>query len=61
MKIIIEDNNKNKLCEMYINTLFELCQIENLIGCNITEVDKDEDGKEYLKVQLNKTNLLIKK
>lgn len=60
MKIIIEDNNKNKVCEMYINTLFELCEIEKLICCNINEVGKDEEGKKYLKVQLNKTKLLIK-
>jgi len=60
MKIILEDYNKNNICEIDINTFTDLCEIENLIGCNITEVDKDEEGKECLKVQLNKTNLLIK-
>ena len=53
MKIKIEDYNGNDLCEFNINTLTNLSQIDNLIDCNISDVDIDEDGKEYLRVQLN--------
>jgi len=56
MRIIIEDYNGNDLCELHIDTFTDLCQIENLIGCNIADVDTDEKGKDYLRVQLNKEN-----
>jgi len=61
MRIIIEDYNGNELCKIDINTFKDLCEIDNLIGCNIADVDTDEQGKEYLRVQLNKDNILILK
>lgn len=61
MKIIIEDYNGNDMCELHINakytkedTFNDICEIENLINCDIVD-EEDEDGKEYLRViQLNK-------
>ena len=61
MRIIIEDYNGNELCKLDINTFTDLCEIENLIGCDIADVDTDEQGNEYLRVQLNKDNILILK
>ena len=61
MRIIIEDYNGNELCKLDINTFTDLCQIDNLIGCDIADVDTDEQGNEYLRVQLNKDNILILK
>ena len=55
MKIILEDYNGNDLCELHIDTFTDLCQIENLIDCNIVDVDTDEQGNEFLRLQLNKT------
>jgi len=52
MKIKIEDYNGNDLCELNINTFTNLLQINNLIDCNIADIDVDEDGKEYLRIQL---------
>ena len=54
MRIIIEDYNGNELCKIDINTFKDLCEIENLIGCDIANVDTDEQGNEYLRIQLNK-------
>ena len=60
MIIIVEDYNGNELCKLDINTLKDISEIENLIGCDIADVDKDEQGNEYLRLQLNKDNILIK-
>ena len=56
MKIIIEDYNGNNLCELHIDTFTDLCEIDNLIGCNIADVDEDDDGNEYLRIQLDYEN-----
>lgn len=60
MIIIVEDYNGNELCKLDINTFKDISEIENLIGCDIADVDKDEQGNEYLRLQLNKDNILIK-
>ena len=52
MKIVIEDYNGNDLCELHIDTFTDLCEIDNLIGCNIADVDEDDNGNEYLRLQL---------
>jgi len=52
MKIIIEDYYGNDLCELNINTFTNLSQINNLIDCNICDIDVDEDEIEYLRIQL---------
>lgn len=51
MRIKIEDYFGNDICELHINTFTDLCQIDNLIDCNIADVDEDDDG-EYLRIQL---------
>lgn len=53
MKIVIEDYNGNDMCELHINTFTDLCEIDNLINCDIADVDEDDDGNEYLRIQLN--------
>ena len=58
MIIIIEDYKGNEICKIDINTFKDLCEIENLTGCNILEVDKNDRGEEYLKLKLNKTILI---
>ena len=53
MKIVIEDYNGNNMCELHIDTFNDICEIDNLINCNIADVDEDENGNEYLRIQLN--------
>ena len=53
MKIVIEDYNGNDLCELHIDTFTDLCEIDNLIDCNIADMDIDDNGEEYLRIQLN--------
>lgn len=56
MKIVIEDYNGNDMCELHINTFTDICEIDNLINCDIADVDEDDDGNEYLRIQLNEQN-----
>jgi len=51
MKIKIEDYFGNDMCEFHISTFTDLCQIDNLIDCNIADVG--DDGKEYLRIQMD--------
>ena len=51
MRIKIEDYNGNDLCEINIPPLTDLCEIKELIGCNIADMDEDEQG-EYLRIQM---------
>ena len=53
MKIKIEDYYGNDMCELHINTFTDLSQIDNLIDCNIADVDVNEDGEEYLRIQMD--------
>jgi hypothetical protein len=53
MKIVLEDYYGNDLCELHIDTFTDLCEIDNLIGCDIADVDTDDNGNEYLRIQLN--------
>ena len=53
MIIKIEDYFGNDMCELHIKTFTDLCQIDNLIDCNIADVDIDDDGKEYLRIQID--------
>jgi len=53
MKIKIEDYYGNDLCELDINTFKDLSEIDNLVNCNIADVDTDEKGKEYLRIQMD--------
>ena len=58
MKIVIEDYNGNDLCEMNINLRKSIlsvsqCDIEDLIGCDIADIDTDDNGREYLIIKLN--------
>jgi len=57
MLIIIENYNGNDLCKIDINTFKDLCEIKNLIGCNIADIDTDEQGNEFIRVQLNTDNI----
>tara|TARA_R110001592_G_scaffold174378_1_gene413213 strand:- start:570 stop:734 length:165 start_codon:yes stop_codon:yes gene_type:complete len=54
MKIIIEDYKGNDMCELHIDTLTDLCEIDNLINCDIADVGVDEDGNEYLRINITK-------
>ena len=54
MKIIIEDYNGNDLCS------FEAFEIKNfsansltLKDCSLADIDKDEEGIRYIRLQLN--------
>lgn len=53
MKIKIEDYYGNDLCELDINTFKDLSEIDNLVNCNIADVDTDEKGEQYLRIQMN--------
>jgi len=53
MRIKIEDYHGNDLCELHINTFKDLSEIDNLVDCNIADVDTDENGKEYLRIQMD--------
>ena len=46
MKIIIEDYNGNDLCS------FEALEINNFKDCNVADIDVDEKGIEYMRLQL---------
>ena len=59
MKIVIEDYNGNDLCEIHIKISkdgFDLYYIEKLVDCNIADADTDDNGEEYLRIQLDYEN-----
>ena len=45
MKIIIEDYNGNDLCS------FEAFEIKNFKDCSVADIDLDENGVEYMRLQ----------
>ena len=47
MKIIIEDYNGNDLCS------FEAFEIKNFKDCSVADIDEDEEGITYMRLQLN--------
>ena len=47
MKIIIEDYLGNDLCS------FDCVGFENPENCTVADIDEDEDGIEFMRVQLD--------
>tara|TARA_R100000388_G_C7101434_1_gene92279 strand:+ start:21 stop:194 length:174 start_codon:yes stop_codon:yes gene_type:complete len=50
MKIFIEDYNGNDLCSFEVPVYFAGIYAEN--NCSIADVDIDENGNEYIRIQL---------
>ena len=46
MKIIIEDYQGNGICS------FECKEFRNPINCNVADIDEDEDGIHYMRIQI---------
>tara|TARA_Y100001963_G_scaffold99549_1_gene137019 strand:- start:210 stop:359 length:150 start_codon:yes stop_codon:yes gene_type:complete len=47
MKVIIEDYHGNDLCS------FEAFEIKNFKNCSLADIDEDEEGIRYIRLQLN--------
>ena len=47
MKVIVEDYNGNDLCS------FEAFAIKNFKNCNVADIDENEEGIEYIRLQIN--------
>ena len=45
MKVIIEDYNGNDLCS------FEAFEIKDFKNCSVADIDLDENGVEYMRLQ----------
>ena len=50
MKIIIEDFNGNDLCS------FKAYKVEGFKNCNVADIDEDENGIEYIRIQIEEKN-----
>tara|TARA_R100001594_G_scaffold35110_1_gene64242 strand:- start:202 stop:489 length:288 start_codon:yes stop_codon:yes gene_type:complete len=48
MLVIIEDYNGNDLCS------FEAFEIKDFKNCDIADIDENEDGIKYMRLQINK-------
>ena len=46
MKVMIEDYNGNDICS------FECSDFKNPINCSIADIDEDEEGIHYIRIQL---------
>ena len=46
IKVIVEDYNGDYLCS------FDSKEVKNLYNCDIADVDTDENGIKYIRVQL---------
>ena len=59
MRIVIEDYNGNDLCSFevpsyeYTRWLDSMPMITKQWNCSLADVDTDDNGKEYLRIQLN--------
>ena len=47
MKVIIEDYYGNDLCS------FEAYEIKNFKDCSLADIDEDEEGINYMRLQIN--------
>tara|TARA_Y100000593_G_scaffold91883_1_gene181893 strand:- start:1565 stop:1768 length:204 start_codon:yes stop_codon:yes gene_type:complete len=61
MRIIIEDYNGNDLCSFYVYDADNLEEkiITSFEGCNIADVDTDEDGGKICRIQLQNETYTI--
>lgn len=62
MKIQIEDYRGNDICSFKINTFANddgIADIGDFIDCNYADMDEDENGEPYIRVQLEKEDLTI--
>jgi hypothetical protein len=62
MKIQIEDYRGNDICSFKINTFANddgIADIGDFIDCNYADMDEDENGDLYIRVQLEKEDLTI--
>ena len=50
MKVVVEDYFGNDLCSFECT---ECTEFKNPKFCNIADIDTDEDGIEYMRVQLD--------
>ena len=50
MKVIIEDYNGNDVCSFRIPLLTN--NLDMLEGCNIADIDIDEESNSYVRIQL---------
>jgi len=48
IKVVVEDYNGNYLCS------FDSKNVKNLNNCDIADIDEDENGVKYIRVQLTK-------
>tara|TARA_R100001594_G_scaffold6641_1_gene18715 strand:+ start:637 stop:789 length:153 start_codon:yes stop_codon:yes gene_type:complete len=46
MKVIIEDFNGNDLCS------FEAFEIKDFKNCSVADIDEDEEGIKYIRLQI---------
>ena len=55
MKIIIEDYNGNDLCSFCVMDSDNLEEkiLFSFEGCNLADIDTDEDGAKICRIQLN--------
>ena len=62
MKIQIEDYNGNDLCSFKINTFAHgngIDDVGDFKDCNYADMDEDDNGELYIRVQLEKENLTL--
>lgn len=52
MRIKIEDNNGNDLCEFSISYLTNPNRINDFVDCSLADIETDDKGH-YLRVQLD--------
>jgi hypothetical protein len=58
MKIQIEDYRGNDLCSFAIDNFSE-GDIKDFKDCNYADMDEDENGELYIRVQLEKEDLTL--
>ena len=62
MKIQIEDYRGNDICSFKINTFADddsIADMGDFKDCNYADMDEDENGDLYIRVQLEKEDLTL--